>query len=257
MTNTNQMIEEHELHAYLDGQLDPARHAEVEAFLAEHPAEATRVEAYRRQNDMMRAMFDPVMAEPIPLEMKGSKRPRTLMPMFRYAAVAAWVVLGGVVGWVLHGTQAEAPRYLVSLPQQAAMAHVVYTPEVAHPVEVGADQEAHLVKWLSKRLGAQMKAPHLADAGYQLMGGRLLPGESGPAAQFMYNNDSGQRLTLYVRTQVKDNHETTFRFEQEGKVGVFYWVNGPVGYALSGELSKPDLLTVATAVYHQLETKTQ
>ena len=105
---------------------------------------------------------------------------------------------------------------IATFAQQAASAHVVYTPEVLHPVEVGADQEAHLVKWLSKRLGADIKAPSLVSVGYQLLGGRLLPGDSGPAAQFMYNNESGKRLTLYVRTKAKDNEATEFRFEQEG-----------------------------------------
>lgn len=253
MSNTTHPVQEDELHAYVDGQLDPVRRREVEEYLAAHPAEAERVQAYQRQNEMMRAMFDPVFAEPIPPTLQTKNRRPRFMPMMRYAAVAAWVVLGGVVGWVLHGSESEKPRYLATLSQQAAIAHVVYTPEVAHPVEVGADQEAHLVKWLSKRLGSQIKAPHLAEVGYQLMGGRLLPGEDGPAAQFMYNNESGKRLTLYVRTQVKDSHDTTFRFEQEGKVGVFYWIDGPIGYALSGELAKSDLLTVANAVYHQFE----
>ena len=80
-----------------------------------------------------------------------------------------------------------------------AVAHAVYTPEVRHPVEVHADQEAHLTAWLSKRLGAPLKPPALADAGYQLVGGRLLPGATGSVAQFMYEDASHQRLTLYVQ----------------------------------------------------------
>ncbi len=74
------------------------------------------------------------------------------------------------------------------LARVAAVAHAVYSPEVRHPVEVGADQEAYLVRWLPKRLGANLKVPHLAAQGYPLVGGRLLPGERGPAAQFMYQD---------------------------------------------------------------------
>jgi anti-sigma factor RsiW len=129
---------------------------------------------------------------------------------------------------------------------------VVYSPEVRHPVEVGADQETHLVNWLSKRLGAQLKVPHLGSIGYTLVGGRLLPGERGPVAQFMYQDGKGQRLTLYVRTNPDDTRETAFRFAQENKVGVFYWLDHKLGYALSGEVEKAELLRVATAVYRQL-----
>jgi anti-sigma factor RsiW len=140
----------------------------------------------------------------------------------------------------------------MALVRQAAIAHVVYTPEVRHPVEVGADQEAHLAAWLSKRLGASVKVPHLGETGYELVGGRLLPGATGPAAQFMYQDGRGQRLTLYVRTDAGGSRETAFRYARENNVGVFYWVDGPFGYALSGDLDKPELLRVAQLAYRQL-----
>ena len=64
------------------------------------------------------------------------------------------------------------------------------------PVEVGGDNEKALVTWLTKRLGAPVSAPSLSALGYELVGGRLLPGGAGGGA-FMYAPD-GQRLTLYV-----------------------------------------------------------
>ena len=33
---------------------------------------------------------------------------------------------------------------------------------------------------------------------------------------------------------------------------MFYWIDRRLGYALSGEIGKEDLLRVATAVYQQL-----
>jgi anti-sigma factor RsiW len=92
----------------------------------------------------------------------------------------------------------------------------------------------------------------LNGIGYSLVGGRLLPGEQGPAAQFMYQDAQGQRLTLYVRTNREQRRETAFRFAQDGTVRVFYWIDRGLGLALSGELDKEELLRVATAVYQQL-----
>jgi anti-sigma factor RsiW len=132
------------------------------------------------------------------------------------------------------------------------VAHVIYSPEVRHPVEVAADQEAHLVAWLSKRLGTPLKVPQLDTLGYALVGGRLLPGDQGPVAQFMYQDGQGQRLTLYVRTNRDQYKETAFRFAQEGNVRQFYWIDRGLGYALSGEIGKEDLLKVANAVYRHL-----
>jgi anti-sigma factor RsiW len=140
----------------------------------------------------------------------------------------------------------------VSLARLAATAHVVYAPEVRHPVEVTADQEEHLVGWLSKRLGTTLKAPKLSSLGYELVGGRLLSGPQGPVAHFMYQDGRGQRLTLYVSGQRGEPRDTAFRFSQEDRVSVFYWVDGNFGYALSGEIKREQLLKVADVVYKQL-----
>jgi anti-sigma factor RsiW len=85
--------------------------------------------------------------------------------------------------------------------RQAAIAHVVYSPDVRRPVEIGAEQEEQLVAWLSKRIGSPIRPPKLGKVGYELIGGRLLPGQSGPVAQFMYHDATGQRLTLYVSAE--------------------------------------------------------
>lgn len=242
-------ITEAELHAYVDGQLPAERRAAVEEYLAAHPAEAERVHSWRRQNAQLHALFDTALDEPVPAALREPPARRRTPGPARAAAMLATAVAGGVLGWALRG--AETVEIAANLPQRAAIAHVVYSPEVLHPVEVGAREEAHLVAWLSKRLGAPVRAPQLTGAGFELIGGRLLPGETGPAAQFMYQDARGARLTLYVRTAT-DNRETAFRYAREGKVGVFYWVDGSLGYALSGELERTQLLAVAETVYRAL-----
>ena len=68
----------------------------------------------------------------------------------------------------------------------------------------------------------------------------------------MYQNARGQRLTLYARIDARDEYETAFRYAQQGKVSVFYWLDRDMGYALSGEADKAELLRIAQAVYQQL-----
>lgn len=252
MNDTIKTLNESDLQAYVDGQLDSLRHAEVEAWLAAHPDDAERASAYRQQNAALHALFDPVLHETVPHRLSRPEPKSWLtLPQLRYAAVAAWLTIGGALGWFMHGAQEGRAPASMAFAQQAALAHVVYTPEVRHPVEVGADQEAHLTAWLSKRLGSPLKVPQLGT-GYELVGGRLLPGNEGPAAQFMYQDTQGQRLTLYVRTDKAENQETAFRYAREENVGVFYWIDGPFGYALSGDVEKVELLRVAQVVYQQL-----
>ena len=175
--------------------------------------------------------------------------------MQRFAAGVVIAVIGGAAGWLGHARYqgGEQMAHMTPLPRQAAVAHVVYSPDVRRPVEVTADQEEQLVKWLSKRLGTPVTPPKLGAIGYELIGGRLLPGNTGPVAQFMYHDSSGQRLTLYVSTENTVSRDTGFRFAKEGPVNVFYWVDGKFGYALSAGIDKGELARVATAVYDQLE----
>ncbi|MGA0025459.1 MAG: anti-sigma factor family protein [Burkholderiales bacterium] len=244
-------VNEAELQAYVDGHLPAARAGEIARHLAQHEDDASRVAAWRRQNELLHEAFDPLLAEPVPSRLRPAVA-RSWQPLRQYAVAAALMAASGLAGWHLHGYVAAGSAQTAYLPHVAAVAHAVYSPEVRHPVEVGADQEAHLVRWLSKRLGAGLKIPHLAAQGYALVGGRLLPGDRGPAAQFMYQDMKGQRLTLYVRVSKDAREQTAFRFAQENKVGVFYWLDGRLGYALSGETDRKELLRVADAVYRQL-----
>ena len=243
-------ITESDLHAYADGQLDDTCRIRVEAHLAHDTEARERVRAWRGQNEKLRALFNPILNEPVPQRLLDAGATRSRWPSFALAAGA--MILSFVLGWLTHANLIEPLTRTVALPRRAAIAHAVYAPEVRHPVEVGADQQDHLVKWLSKRLGTELKAPLLTRQGFDLVGGRLLPGGKGPVAQFMYQDAKGQRITLYISTRDAEPRETAFRFSQEGKVAVFYWIDGNLGYALSADMDRARLLTIATSVYHQL-----
>ncbi|MGP1677646.1 MAG: anti-sigma factor family protein [Burkholderiales bacterium] len=243
-------LTETDLHAYADGQLDDVRRVQVDAHLAHDSAATESVRVWREQNEALRALYNPVLNEPVPQRLLAARAPRRRWP--NYALAAGLMGLAFGLGWMVHAYQADRSVEAAALPRRAALAYAVYAPEVRHPVEVGADQQDHLVKWLSKRLGHELKVPILTQQGFELVGGRLLPGGSGPVAQFMYQESGGQRLTLYVSRRDAAPRDTAFRFSQEGKIAVFYWVDGKLGYALSAEMDRARLLAVATVVYRQL-----
>lgn len=255
----NMPLTEADLHAYVDGLLPAARAIEVEAYLADRPDEAARVAAYAAQNAGLHRLFDSVLGEPLPARMAAAPLPpRRHWQWQALAAGLAIALVSGGAGWGLRGARSDVqPAYQQAawsgLAHQAAIAHAVYSPDVRRPVEIGAGQEDQLVTWLSKRMGSKIRPPHLGKLGYELIGGRLLPGASGPVAQFMYHDGAGQRLTLYVSTEQARNKDTGFRFTKEGQVNVFYWIDGQFGYALSAGVDKGELARVASAVYEQLE----
>lgn len=266
---TRPLPEETELHAYVDGRLEPARRAAVAARLADDAEAARRVREWTQQREALRELHAGLLDEPVPPHLLVAaqqlhQRSRRLAQWQRWGGMAAAVLVAFGLGWSGHmqwqSRQAPvagaAPQAAAAFARQAATAHAVYSPEVRHPVEVEAAQQQHLVQWLSKRLNRPLKIPNLAPAGYELVGGRLLPGDSGARAQFMYQNANGQRITLYVGAvespASKGGGDTAFRYADEAGVSSFYWVDQGFGYALSGRLPRPGLLALAEAVYKQL-----
>ena len=257
---TMQAISEAQLHAMADGVLQEEQRAAVDAHLRAHPQDAARVAAWREQNRQLRALFDPVLDVAVPPALRQAAAPLAAnyawyRPAMQAVAAIVLLIAGGAGGWLLRGGDSvTASASQISLARSAAIAHAVYTPEVRHPVEVGVEQEAHLVQWLSKRLGSKLQPPALSPLGYHLIGGRLLPGDGdGPVAQFMYEEGTGKRLTLYVARERAGRQQTAFRYTQEKDLGVFYWIDGQMGYALSARLPKAELGKIADAVYAQLE----
>lgn len=241
------------LGAFVDGELDEAHRAAVLAAM-EHDAEArARVAAWRAQKSALRALCD------MPQESAASVvvlHARTPWPR-RMALAAAWLVAGIAIGLIsdILLPQGGLLRHQepAAFARRADIAYAVYAPEVRHPVEVGVNDEAHLMSWLSKRLGKPLSVPSLREYGYSLVGGRLLPGEAGPAAQFMYESGSGARLTLYVTRIPTD--ETAFRLLRDGDRRTFYWVSDHLGYALSGPISEEKLRAIAIDVCSALGGK--
>ena len=275
------------LSAWLDHALGPAEHQAVAAWLHDHPEDAALTRLWAADRDALRARLDPVLDEPLPAALRLALQPQNParlaanQPNWRRAAWAAGLLLGGGLLGGLIGAAAVShdpaafaslplpwrPAALVaaSWPHRAAVAHAVYAPEVRHPVEVHVAQgsaaeqraqEEHLARWLSKRLGQPVRLYDLRPQGFELVGGRLLPDLAGPSAQLMYQHSSGQRITLYLR-RPEAGSSVAFKFQRDGDLNLFYWVEDGFGCALVGKLPRAQLLALAEAVYQQAEADRQ
>lgn len=272
-------------HALADGCLSPADAAALRRRLEGQAGAEETLAHWQQQRQQLRALHQGMLTEPVPealvaAALRTSARRERQDQWWRWGGMAASVLLAFALGWTGRSlwpatgrTDSQALVLAATgqrFAQQAAVAHAVYQPEVRHPVEVPAAQQEHLVQWLSKRLGRPLKLPVLADEGYELVGGRLLPGDAGARAQFMYQNTKGERITLYLGAIARPGTpaapvaakpgapappsaaETAFQFTSDGPVPGFYWADQGFGYALSGQLSRKELLTLAAAVHRQL-----
>ncbi len=244
-------VTEEMLHAYVDGQLDAAARAAVESWLAERPEQAARIGAWREQNAALRTLFPHPDRLPLP------PAPGTSAHRPPWQALAAGVFLLGIGlagGWSARAILAGHPgdeTFAATLIDEALAAHVVYASDPVRPVEIPGTQEDLLLRWLSKRLGHALVVPDLSAQGFRLVGGRLLPAGRGPAAQFMYEDDAGRRITLLAVRQPGGQH-AAFSYRRRGSTGSFYWQDEELAYALVGDVERETLSAIATAVYRQL-----
>ena len=233
MTDKDISVTEDELHAYIDNELPAERRGDVEAWLATHSDDAERVQSWRAMADALHARYDGVAEEMVPKRLEIERlvrQPRKWMVGAVAATLLAFVA-GGGVGWMAHGASASPSAFQI-LTLDALDAHKLYVVEVRHPVEVPGSERAHLQQWLTKRCGWEVRAPLLDATGLKLVGGRLLPGPTGPASFLMYESPTGERYTLY--TSRAKSETAQMRYTAAENSGAMYWSEDGVGYVLSG-----------------------
>jgi anti-sigma factor RsiW len=253
-------IEEDDLQAWVDARLTQLQAEAVEDYFAAHPESRARWSQYAEQREELRSAFGGPAENPIPPRLRvarlmAEQRRRHHRRLIRIAAAVALLVAGGIGGWSAHDLlptlNSSASAVLASAVfDDAIAAHRTFSVETRHPVEVGANEEVHLVQWLSKRLGHKLIVPDLSTLGFRLMGGRLLPADSGPAALFMYEDGKGTRLSCYYLV-VDVAGETEFQFREQNGISAFYWVDDGLAYAIAANSPRGLLLKVAEIVYQQ------
>jgi anti-sigma factor RsiW len=268
VTEDDRLIGEDDLDAYVDGRLSESRAGEVARYLACNPSVQARVAQDIAARDALRHRLAFIVEQPIPPRLRtGAIRARLravrMQRLYRAAACVGILVLGAASGWEARELLAGSPgqRSIAAAINDAISAHRVFAVETVHPVEVAAAQQLHLMQWLSKRVGHELETPDLSTQGYTLMGGRLLPTRNASAAQFMYENGVGQRVTLYVRESTSEDRkfrestseDSEFSFAQNGGINAYSWVEEGLGFALVGTIGRDALLGLAEVACHQLD----
>jgi anti-sigma factor RsiW len=263
-------VPEDDLQGYVDGQLDTRRRAAIEAYLATHPGEAARLAAYRAQNIGLHALFDPRPGKPrdddrLPPRMAalagtldaklqdlaanapGSRR------LHHIAASVALLLAAGTAGWIGLEQVAWRDDSLVTLTRQATE-----TPQQPQPVAEAQGGKRQVVAWLAAQSGdGPATVPDLEALGFRLAGERMVANAGGtPAAQLLYQDETGQRVTLTMRAGGKAG-KSSFTFTRDGEAARFVWQDAHMAYSLAGSMAQERLLKIAEAVSDSLRNGEQ
>ncbi len=239
------------------GALSEADHNLLAERIDGNPSARATLAEWRRQDATIAALYAPIAEEALPQDYKemldaaraSPARAPFVMPRIGvFAAAAAFLVFGLAAGWGVH--ELLLPRG-PDTTVEAARAFSTYGVEKAHPVEVPASNPGHLIDWVASRLGDRIQPPDLSRAGFDLMGGRVLPAAAGPSALFLYQNAAGERLGLYIAPKGHTGTTDSRFFDTEGVQG-FWWLNHGTAFAVAANLTRDRLRQIASMAYDQL-----
>jgi len=258
-------IQEDDLHAYVDNQLSDEKRRAVEELMRDKPEIAEKIQQWQQQNQAIAEYFEKESFAQIPEKLKlenislavkkdhDQETKSQGYPWYYSMAASLFLAIGGAtIGWFAHDNLQETPKNAPVFANMAISAYEVFSVEVLHPVEVGANKKEHLVKWLSKRIDHSIKLPALENYGFKLLGGRLLSMQEGrAAAQFMFENKQGKRITwLISKSPAYKDH--AFFFKNDKSINSYYWMDTNVAYSVSGEMNKDNLYKLSRGIYQQI-----
>lgn len=251
-------VAEDELHAYVDGLLPPDDRGRVESYLSAFPHERERIEAYRRQNVHLHRLFDWYMRRPDQGDFdslagryaRRVQQSRRLGTGFRAAALAGIVLVSGSFGWMGHSWFGAAERARGQFIQQAVEAHFLSrsgsgSTDRFAAVGYGARD---ILAWMASSYEAMPRqAPDFRDAGFDLVGGRVIPTGYGPAVQFLYVDESGRRVTLFMgRSRSGSGNVQTLVGDE--KLVMIHRQKAGLGYSLIGNEERATMFAMARIV---------
>lgn len=208
---------------------------------AARPALTPALGPVARVTDLPRtpSLAGPPMQAVPPAREAASRRPSLSLG----TSAAALLVVGLLILYVARGLLL-APSGLDDgapdvLPPTRAMvtravdAYRTYAVDPVRPVEIAAAQAAQLDHWLMRRLATPVHAPDLHADGWTLLGGRLVPGDSGPGAYFIYESDTGDRLGVYVTVGDASVGPDLALDAMTGGGATMAWLSGQTGYVVT------------------------
>lgn len=257
MSISDDNISEADLMAFIDGQLSEADHARIEAYLEQNPAKAAEVAEWLQQNEAIEALYGHVAKEPVPPQLNVHTIERNIARN-RYsswqmaAAAVVLLTIGTGLGWFSRSSTELSFTQTGQLITAAVSAHELYAGQKTHPVEVSASDATHLTTWLSASIGRKLVTPDLTDQGYSLVGGRLLPAPEQSAAQLMYEDGSGARITLYLTARTDQLQGDDSFIVADNGTAALYWAADAITCTIVGDLSRDDMSTLASTVFKSL-----
>lgn len=242
-------IDEIELNAFLDGELDAARLRSVQEAIDADPVLAERAAAFRADKQRVRQVYGPLVDRSLPAEWLNLTRrghgPFQLRRARPIAAIAAALILLIATGtYVARNVQTNSVEGIVQTALDARGAELV--PVKVIPVAPGGIRQYNGV--LAAAVGLDVKAPDLAPLGYQLEQISLYHMSNAGAAELSYRDRQNRLLTLYLRHSDTDGPVGFDQFARDG-LRICVWQDEDLSMVMAGNVTTAAMQRLASRAY--------
>jgi len=246
-------VSEHELHAFIDGELDKNRTAEIAEVVAGDAALAARVAAFRADKERLGQIYAALDARPLPTEWlrqiathnrldRSLSRRRALTGTLAALAASLFVILGA---WFVFDANNTAGGDAIIAEALAARSDSLKPQQV---LDVAAlDPAENRNQALTSALGMTLKVPDMSKVGYQLASMRVYSGvPGGKAVELRYRGGDDQVFTLYLR---HPSSAARVDLLQRDNLRICIWQDDVVGTVMVGQMSAGEMARAASAAY--------
>ncbi|KQV21442.1 anti-sigma factor [Pseudomonas sp. Root329] len=232
---------ERDLHAYVDQQLSDADRRLMETFLASNAEVAAQVRAWQQDAQQLRAALSGALQQPANPDLDPALiRQRLKRQSRRHLASAAVLLIavsvGGFSGWQAR----EMTLVSTQLPMTDALqAYRLIAQKGILPADYTVSDDGDMQGWLDRYFTQANRLPDLSGAGFKPVSGRLLSTEQGPAAMVVYEDQSGHKVSFYVRPPGPKNYLLPRGSRSDGELQAEYWSGGGYNYAMVSPSDTP------------------
>jgi anti-sigma factor RsiW len=231
------------LHAYVDGELDPAHALEFEQRLAADPTLAAAHARLAALRGAIAARLPREQASPqLRRRVAALARPQAASPSWRAlaASVAVAFVAGSALTYAVRDFGTSAPAQLA--PAQLLAASHMRSLMASQPFDV-ASSDRHTVKpWFNGKLPESPRVVDLSSQGFQLAGGRIDVIDLTPVPTLVYK----RRLHVISLTALPTKLGISPPRAIDG-YNIVDWTDGNLTYWAVSDLAAPELEEFARA----------
>lgn len=271
-TNFACSVSENDLHAYVDGELTPARRAAIETYLACNVDARLRVDDYRRQNIALHELFDRHAAELVLLTGLDDDEPSFPRRATNADKASSFKLRNVRVALLLVVVYALASLPNIFTPSrdllptaltgaktenQIAAAHDVAPAETLNDVQ-SLDRTARPRRLKVAFPVAPPPFPEIEIPGFRKVDERKLSRTGTTARQTVFQDDEGSEIELYVSHTAQgrakaENKDTPFTLLGSGSDAKIYWESTSFAFLLVGHLNDRRFVDIAVDVLDQTQ----